>query len=212
MKKEYSKIYPKKILVAQDGVNLLEFKNLREKKINSKKLKIVYTGSFFIWKGTDFLIKCAKIDHHNDYILVGGSQDEIKRLKKSFDLSKINNLKLLPKTNRIGLKKYIKMADILVLPNLNIEKNKWTSPIKLFEYMASKRLIMASDISAFDGVLNQNNCILYKPNSPDDFINKLRNINELNEGEKIKAAYREVRKFTWGNRAKLIKDYIFSDS
>lgn len=211
LKKEYSKIYHKKILVAQDGVNLLEFKNLREKKINSKKLKIVYTGSFFIWKGTDFLIKCAMIDKQNEYILVGGSQDDIQRLKNSIELTKTTNIKLFSKTNRIELQKYIKMADILVLPNLDTEKNKWTSPIKLFEYMASKRIIMASKISAFDRVLNQDNCIFFKPNSTNDFIRKLKNINELNKSKIISTAYKDVKKFTWENRAIRIKNYISTD-
>ena len=72
----------------------------------------------------------------------------------------------LPKKRFVS--KYTEIADVLVLPNSAKDKmNLYTSPIKMFEYMASKRPIVASSLPSIKEILSdQDNAILFNPNDP----------------------------------------------
>jgi glycosyltransferase involved in cell wall biosynthesis len=60
---------------------------------------------------------------------------------------------------------YQMAADMLVLPNIpsTKESEKYTSPIKMFEYMASGVPIIASDMPSLREVLNDHNATLIPP-------------------------------------------------
>ena len=77
--------------------------------------------------------------------------------------NKINNVKLLLKIERKNLLNHIKEADILLLPNTDDKINSWTSPIKLFEYMASKRIIISSKIDSLREVIDENSAVFFIP-------------------------------------------------
>ena len=69
-----------------------------------------------------------------------------------------------------------KAVDILVLPNsgkTEISRIR-TSPMKMFEYMASKRPIIASNLSSLREILNKDNSILVSPDSPRDIFDGIK--------------------------------------
>ena len=83
------------------------------------------------------------------------------------------------------------------------EKTKHVSMNKLFEYMASRRPIVASNLPSLREILNDRNSILVKPDDSESFaegIKKLINNNEI--GEKIADnAWTDVQNYTWAKRA-----------
>ena len=107
---------------------------------------------------------------------------------------------------------WLKAADVLVLPNSGKEEisKYWTSPIKMFEYMASKRPIMASDLPSIREILNEGNAILVQPDNPQGLAEGIRKVLEnKNLAEKISArAFDDVKQHTWAKRAEKILDFI----
>ena len=88
---------------------------------------------------------------------------------------------------------------------------KYTSPLKLFEYMSNKRLILASNISVIREVLNEGNSILIPPLDYDAWVSTINNLDiTCDRIISLKnQAYKDfVKYFTWDIRAKEMLDYI----
>ena len=94
--------------------------------------------------------------------------------------------------------------------NKYIEIGKYTSPLKLFEYMSQGKSIVASDLPNISEVLKNNyNSILCKSDNIEDWISaihKLENDNELNLMIGINAKKDFEKYYTWEKRVKTIFD------
>ena len=104
------------------------------------------------------------------------------------------------------------MADILIYSGTRKSEKfkKYTSPLKLFEYMASKRPIIASDLPSIREILNTENAILVKPGSAKALANAIKFALENPDfcAKISKQAYKDVQKYTWEKRAKRILEFI----
>lgn len=207
-----------KILVAPDAVDIKIFDigcsmfEAREKLNLPKDKKIVlYAGHLYEWKGVDTLAQASKyLPNTVEIYFVGGTEID----KKNFEIRTSN----LERIHIIGHRPYseipywLKSADVLVLPNTAKEEisKYWTSPIKLFEYMASKRPIVASDLPSIREILNESNAILVKPDDPDSLAEGIKKVLENPElAEKISAkAFQDVQQYTWQKRAEKVLNFI----
>ncbi|MFB6182325.1 MAG: glycosyltransferase [Candidatus Magasanikbacteria bacterium] len=208
-----------KILTAPNGVELENFKvNKNQKKLREglnlpqNKEIIMYTGSFLLygWKGVKTLLKSSHYLNRNKVIcLVGGRKKEIEKIKNKY---KLNNIILIKRQPHKKIPLYLKAADMLVLPNKKGSKvsKKYTSPMKLFEYMASKKPIIASDIPAITEILNKSNSLLIKPNDPKKMAEAIQYISENSNFRKniSSKAFQDVKNYTWRNRGKKILNFI----
>lgn len=105
---------------------------------------------------------------------------------------------------------FLNFADILVIPNIKSKFNKYTSPLKLFEYMAAKKPIVASNLDSLKEILTTKEAVFFEPNNPNDLIRK---INQLAKNKpKMKRiadnAYKKVQQYTWDNRARQMMEMI----
>jgi glycosyltransferase involved in cell wall biosynthesis len=211
-----------KILVAPDAVDLEKF-DIKEtqvecrKKLNlplDKKI-VLYTGHLYGWKGATVLLKAARNFQfpisNFQFIFVGGTEKDIKDFRQK--AQNLNNVMIVGHRPHSEIPYWLKAADVLVLPNSGKEEisKHWTSPIKMFEYMASKRPIVASDLPSIREILNEGNAILVKPDDPEDLARGIKMaLENKNLAEKISArAYQEVQNYTWENRAKKILNLIY---
>ena len=107
---------------------------------------------------------------------------------------------------------YLKAADLLVLPNTAKEtvSRHYTSPVKPFEYMASGRPIIASDLPSIRYVLNEKNAVLVPPDNPEAFAGAIIDLlNNHTHAEAIATmALRDVQQYSWSNRARSIINFI----
>jgi glycosyltransferase involved in cell wall biosynthesis len=80
------------------------------------------------------------------------------------------------------------------------------SPLKLFEYMASQRPIISSDLPSVREILDESNCLFCKPDNHKDLAVKiLKLIKDSELSKKIaNKAFRDVQKYTWDRRVKKI--------
>lgn len=218
----------KKILVAPDGVDLKEFnidisKEKARERLNlpqDKKI-ILYTGHLYDWKGAVTLLKVAQQFSVSDFqfsdkllfVFVGGMEKDIKSFKVQALSFGLNNVLFVGHRPHQEMPFWLKAADVLVLPNSAKEKISefYTSPMKMFEYMASGRPIVASDLPSIREVLEHGkNAVLVKPDMPEFLIDGIKEALENSElaGKISKQAYLDVQNHTWEKRAGQILNFI----
>lgn len=214
--------YPKgRILIAADGVDLEKFaidlsRESARNKLNlllDKKI-VLYVGHLYEWKGARDLADAAnRLEDNYLTVFVGGVDSDVTIFKeKNQALIQAGKIAVYQHQPRDLMPRWLKAADVLVLPNKsqkNISKY-FTSPLKLFEYMASQRPVVASDLPSLREVLNEKNCVFFKPDDAKDLAKKIVWLLENPEtADKIaKQAYQDVKKYTWEKRAKNIIKFV----
>lgn len=207
------------IFVAPDGVDLKIFSNIKESPAELRKKfdlpqdkKIVmYAGHLYDWKGAEVLAEAAvHLDESTVVVFLGGTNRDIARFKNKY--GKQDNIKILGRVEHNQVPRYLQAADVLVLPNSGKAQisAKYTSPLKLFEYMSAKKPIVASALPSIREILNGENSMLITPDNPKILargINKVLVDPAL--AEKISShAFSEVGQYSWTKRGKNILDFI----
>ena len=179
----------------------------------NKKI-ILYIGHLYEWKGAQDLVEAAALlDGNYLTVFVGGVDSDVTIFKEK-NKALIENGKIVVYRHqpREAMPRWLKAADILVLPNKSREKisSHFTSPLKLFEYMASQRPIVASDLPSIREILNEKNCLFFKSDNAKDLVAKIIFLSEHQEimDQIAKQAYLDVQNYDWGKRAKNIIKFI----
>ena len=205
-----------KILIAPDAVDLGQF-SIEESKEQSrarlnlpKEKKIVlYAGHLYSWKGADLLAQASKELSEAEIYLVGGTKEDVENFKKKYNFANLHITGWQPH-NLIPY--WLNSADVLVLPNSAKEKisSRYTSPMKLFEYMASGAPIVASDLSSVREVLNENNCFFTPSDNPELLAKKIKeSLTDKSKSARIaEQALTDVANYSWENRAKKILEAL----
>ena len=131
--------------------------------LNDDAFPIVYTGSFASYQGLDVVVEAisaiiSKVPSAV-VILVGGSNDEVDRLRATISPRYLNNVRVLPKQPRDRIPVFFSLAAIL-LSTRSYGKNV---PLKVFDYMAAERPIVASDVPSHREILGSGRAVLYEP-------------------------------------------------
>ncbi len=210
----------KKILVAPDSVDskllsiaLAKTQVRQELSIPQDKRVIGYTGHLYPWKGTRTAAQAMKTlpDNYLLYI-VGGTPEDIENFKKYINDNLIQNVIVVGYVAPKQVPKYQAAADILVLPNTSADdmSRLYTSPLKLFEYMAARRPIVASDLPSIREILNEENSILVKPDDPAALAEGILKISENKAlaDSLVKKAFQDVQQYTWDKRAERILGFV----
>lgn len=172
---------------------------------------ILYKGSLGKWKGADTLAQSASHIKLQGALLVfiGGNPEDVERFKGDFSSE---NILFLGNRPRVETPVYQKSADLLVIPNSAKEdiSKLYTSPMKLFGYMAGGVPILASDLPSIREILNEGNATFFTPDDPQSLASAIDNIfsNYPNAVKKAEVALEEVRQYSWKNRARNILEFI----
>jgi glycosyltransferase involved in cell wall biosynthesis len=194
-------VNPKKIKVLPSGSSIRI--NQLPKINKNKRLKLGYFGSFTSSKGIDTLIRLSKIDLNNDYYLYGGNKKNLEILKKQH----INkNLFLRESIPYRDLKKELIKMDFLMIPYRKVVRSagevddisKYTSPLKLFDYLAVGKIILSSNLKVLREVINERNAY---------FVNNYENIYEWKKIIKIAKNSRDKNLIMSLNNLNLSKKY-----
>lgn len=211
---------PRKILVCQNGVNLQNYRSSlnrdalrQELGIPTAKKIVMYTGHFYEWKGVEILLRAAsRLDAETEVYLVGGKENDIQRIVESCKGLSWTNVKMVPFQPPGLIPKFQRAADVLVLPNISASEDSsyYTSPLKLFQYMAAGRPIVASDLPSIRTILNSDNAYLVSPDDPQALAGGIRDAlsNHQESARRAEQAQEDVKQCTWEKRADSILDFV----
>lgn len=209
-----------RICVLPDAVDLSIFSPTQDKAqvraelgISGNTPVVVYAGSFgqlHPWKGVDvFLAAAALAKGVFQFVCIGGRETEIGALTTAG---------LPPNTTLHGqgiqqtLAAYMRAADILVLPNKKgyVMSEKHTSPLKLFEYMASGVPVIASDLPSIREIVQEEHVLFFTPNDPAALLEALEEVHQNPEAAKERAAkaYALVQEHSWDSRAQRMIEFM----
>lgn len=189
-------------------------KEAREKLGLPLDVKIaLYTGHLFSWKGVHTLAEAALyVPEDTRIYFIGGTEEDREALKKFVANKKLPHIIFLPHQEHAKIPLFQKSADVLVLPNTAKEAaSKYeTSPVKLFEYMASGIPIVASDIPSIREIVSPKEVFFFTPDDPKSLAKEIQEAIEdiVKSKERTDASRILARSFSWPLRAKAITALI----
>ena len=173
---------------------------------------IGYAGHLYPWKGVDLVIEAVSALPDTRGLIIGGHDKEpdlarMKAFAAELNCSlRVTFTGLIPPSD-VAVR--LREADVLALPNpASAISNAFTSPLKLFEYMASGRPIVASDLPSLREVLrNEENALLVEPGNPQALTSGIARIKDDPAlGQRLaRQALQDVRQFTWARRAERLE-------
>lgn len=171
-----------------------------------------YAGHLYPWKGVDILLRALARLPGARGLIVGGHHQEpdLPRLR-----SLAESLQVADRVRFTGLvapsevPALLGKADVLALPNpASAIATRFTSPLKLFEYMASGRPIVASDLPALREVLQHDVNAWLVPAGDEaalaDGIGRLLADPAL-ATRLARAAFAGAREYSWERRAERLE-------
>ncbi len=216
-----------KIIVAHDAVRLEDFKKSHSKSedrilfgLSDQDIVFGYVGTLRTMgmeKGLKTAINSLVfLPKEYKLFVVGGEAEDINYYKKySTEKGVESRVVFRGKINHKDIPAHINVCDVVVAPfPENQHYSYYMSPLKIFEYMASKVPIVVTDLPSLKEVLvNERTALFIPPDGDRDLAIAIQRIVSdknlsLNLSEN---AYNEVRdKYTWSKRAEHILNYIKS--
>lgn len=194
------------VLVLPNGVDYPE--RIPAKDWSDARSRIIYAGSLFGWKGVDDLVDAMAFLEGHRVLIVGGSQEQIERLQQRQPPG--GELVFAGQIPQYKVQEYLRSACVAVLPNRPDPDSQFTSPLKLFEYMAAGCAVVSTDLPSLREVLGDNDAFWATPSNPQSLAAAISRAcgepakaRELGERARVL-----VRTRTWENRARQLLEKL----
>lgn len=204
-----------RVIIAPDGASVSHQPSSRVENTISRPV-LGYAGSMFPGKGLEKIIEIASVMPECSFRIAGGSPEEIAAIQR---LSP-GNIFFCGHLDHAVIPEFLQQCDILLAPYQHRVTTTpggagniapWMSPLKIFEYMASHRPIIASRLPAIEEILcDTRTALLVDPSDTTEWCRAIRLLaSDPGLRQKLaQAAATEIRnRFSWKQRASLIIDH-----
>lgn len=174
-------------------------------------LNVGYIGHLYEGRGIDLLVemarRCAWLHMH----IVGGEPHDVEHWKSA--TRGLANVSLYGYVEPTETARYRGMCDVLAAPyqavvkvaGNRVDTSSWMSPLKIFEYMASRKAIVCSNLPVLREVLKDGeNALLRDADDVDGWCEAMERLRDDVHLRRRLAdnAYRDYKEnYTWGQRA-----------
>ncbi|MCL5429080.1 MAG: glycosyltransferase family 4 protein [Chloroflexi bacterium] len=205
------------LLLAHNGVDLERYSKLPAPKSARTSLglpegfTVGYTGHLYAGRGIELILELAGRLPGMQFLLVGGRPEDVAQQKQQArDLSNVQFVGFVPNAE---LPRYQAACDVFLMPHSRkvsgssgADIAEFTNPLKMFEYLACGRPILASDLPIFREILNKENAMILPGGKLQAWVDAL---NALQNSPKRRAALSKAGKntaaqFSWEQRARRV--------
>jgi len=208
-------IPPERLLTEPNGVDESVLRNENSQQEARVKLNLpldkpfaLYVGRFYEWKGLEILAEAAPVSPLPIYV-VGGTKEEYEQVTRMSG-EKLHYAGARP-VEEVPL--WVAAADVVLVLGTakNEESYRYTSPMKIFEYLAAGRSTVASRTPAVASIMQEDTAFWYEP---DDARSLAHAIHEAYTSSaapaKIAAGRALAAAHTWRRRAERILAFMRS--
>ena len=148
-------------------------------------LRVGYVGSLYPGKGMEVVLPLAARCPEFDFHVVGGTEKDVRAWRDRS--AGITNLRLHGHVSPASTGAYCQAMDVLLAPYQSRvmgadgqrDDVRWLSPLKIFEYMATGKAIVASDLPVLREVLRDGvNSLLVAPDDLTAWEHALRRLQD----------------------------------
>lgn len=215
IKDDLMKAFPamnKKVLVIEDAAGMPnpEYQPVFH---NRSSLNIAYVGSFHTGKGLDMVLQLAARLPEHKFVIIGGTASEVAH----YNEIKTKNVQFEGFVDHDQVWKHMQNIDICLLPNQPDVRTgkksnigKYTSPLKMFEYMSYAKPMIASDLPVLKEVLDDQIAIFAAYDKAESWMEAVEALISVDKREQIgvKAYQRFRENYTWEKRAERILAFV----
>ena len=212
-------------IVAPNGFELEAFE--KESDISSLRAclglpldrKIVcYCGNTYRGRGIEILVRAAEKIPEVEFLIVGGRERDNALWREMARQSGATNFRMEGFVRQREVSAYLLASDVLVMPYSSgvtirdgTEAGEFTSPLKLFEYMAAGKPIVATGIPSVLEILTPGeNSVVTPPDDAEEFIQALGLV--LGDSEFCARVSQRARsdatEYTWEKRVEKIIEIV----
>ncbi len=205
-----------KLEVIHNGINYERFSETKETEYYKQKsglqgkLVLGFTGFVREWHGIEQVIDILKeYQAKNLHLLLVGDGPARESLEKyALSLDVASSVSITGIVQRDDVNQYVSAFDIALQPAVV----PYASPLKMFEYLALGRLIVAPDDDNIKEILQDGvNAILFESGNDSAFKQAIIQAIEIDDAEKAALSLRaketiKEKGFTWENNASRVVD------
>jgi glycosyltransferase involved in cell wall biosynthesis len=175
---------------------------------------IAYAGHLYQWKGVDVFVRAlAELPDVRGLIVGGraGDADMLRLTALVADLGLADRVELTGFLPAADVPGRLTRASVFVLPTVGTPSARYTSPLKMFEYMALGRPIVASDLPPVREILDDGvSARLVPPGDPSALAAAVRALlADPATAARLAAAARDrVAAFSWDRRAERLEQVL----
>jgi glycosyltransferase involved in cell wall biosynthesis len=206
-------------VIAPNGVELERYNHLPSAPVARKRLglpdrlTVVYTGGFYVGRGIELLHRLARQNPEIQFIWAGGTPHSVDEWQQVLNDEGLDNVCLTGFIDNMNIPLYQAAADILAMPFSTMiagssggNSVEICSPMKMFDYLASGRAIMASDLPVLHEILHNDNALLLPP---DDFEAWYKGLARLVADHRLRQALgdkarKDASQYSWLKRESAI--------
>ena len=171
-----------------------------------------YAGHLYPWKGVDIFVRALALTPNVKGLIIGGHPGEPDRARIEKLIADLHLTDRITITGLVPPQEVVPRltaADVLVLPNAaSTISERYTSPLKLFEYLTLGRPIVASDLPAIREVLTDGRtALLVPPGNPPALAAAIaRVVADRRLADALGAAARALApEYSWARRAERLE-------
>lgn len=198
-----------RIVVQHDGVDpslrirVENRSNLADLPFTSQQPLVTYAGSLYKDRKIDRIVQLSLKFSNLNFLVLGGNEDEIKLITKKFDRLP-SNIYFAGRVPAKDVYEWLELSDILLaLWSWDVPTMKYCSPLKVFEYLLTGKIMVVEAYPTIVEVLKEEHAVLVEPENLDELIKAIEVATEkLRNGDLPRHNIELVqRHYTWDQRA-----------
>ena len=200
-----------RMAVIPDGARIPPAADAQFDAVDSEPL-VAYAGHLYPWKGVDVLLEALALVPNARGLIVGGhaAEPDLGRLQAlAQQLGISDRVTFTGMVDPARVPELLRRASVLALPNpASAISTRFTSPLKLFEYLAAGRAIVASDLPSIREILHDGvDGLLVAPGDANDLADALRRLlgDPALAAQLARAAFAAAPQYSWDRRAEKLE-------